>query len=154
MTLIHPPLTAFPSALLTCAVVCELASLLLGSSAWRSRSSLFLYAACAAVPFTYISGYIGSEYANQSFEVPDTAISDHQSAALIFCLVLYLTLLFDGLLRASSQRFLAALRAAGLMSSFLLCVWTSYQGGQLVFVHGAAVSAEQNPVKQTGGLAD
>ena len=143
MTLLHPPLTGFPFVLLSCAVVSELCFLILGTDFWKRNARVFFYTACIAAPFTYLTGYIGSEYANQSFEVPDEVIASHQSAALIFVLALYTTLLLDALARVSSNRMLDLLKRAGLLTAFILCIWTSYQGGQLVFSHGAAVSISE-----------
>ena len=143
MTLVHPPLTGFPFALLTCAVICEAMSLLSNSAPWVSRRRLFFYAACIATPATYLSGYVGSEYANQSFTVSDEAIAAHQSAALFFVFSLYSALLLDLISRVRNAPVLLQISRLALILSFSLCIWTSLQGGQLVFSQGAAVNLNQ-----------
>lgn len=139
MELLHPPLTGFPSVLLTCAVICELIAWLRSSSSWARSARTFFLAACAASPLTYLSGYIGSEWADRSFSVPDSAIGDHQSTALLFLLALFAALLLDWLAHSTEKPALHAARRAGLLAAAVLAVWTSYQGGQLVFSHGAGV---------------
>ena len=142
MTLLHPPLTGFPFVLLSCTAVCEALGMFLGGEKWAGRARVFFYTACIATPFTYLTGYIGSEFANQTFTVPDEVIANHQSAALLFVFSLYATLLIDALSRVSKKGLLDIFRRLGLVLSLILCIWTSYQGGQLVFSHGAAVTID------------
>ncbi len=139
----HPPLTAFPLVLTTLVVVAECASRWWKRDAARRFASVLLRILCAIAPVTYYSGYWGAEYANQTFQVSDDIIAWHQALAkfylmsLIPCLALSIAIGSE----SESKPWLRLLYLASLLLSFALVLLTGAQGGDLVFMHGAGVSA-------------
>jgi uncharacterized membrane protein len=142
MVNIHPILAHFPFVLLFVAVAAEIWGMLVNPAASRF-SRVVVMIACAASALTYLSGYVGLEYANQSFEVPKDAISHHQLMGKLYLLSLVPTALFALLQIDNEARFVVNAGRLFLFLSFALVVVTSFYGGELVFSYGAGVLIQQ-----------
>lgn len=135
---IHPILAHFPFVVLCLAVVSE-AVALFGDEQFSRYTRLLVFVAVIVSPLTYLSGYIGLEYANQSFEVPKEAISQHQLLGKIFLISLVPTVLFNLLRDEATGRFVVFAARFFLITSFALAAVASFYGGELVFSYGAGV---------------
>lgn len=138
MVNIHPILAHFPFVILCLALGCEFAAMFGNRELGKSARMLVLLVA-AVSPLTYLSGYIGLEFANHSFEVPKEAISQHQLLGKIFLISLVPTVLFYLLREEATGRLLPNLSRFFLLLSFTIAVAASYYGGELVFSYGAGV---------------
>jgi len=139
---IHPILAHFPFVLLFVAVVAEIWGIL-GNPAASKFSRTIVMIACAASALTYLSGYVGLEYANQSFEVPKEAISKHQLMGKLYLLSIVPTALFALLQIDNDARFVINAGRLFLLLSFALVLVASFYGGELVFRYGAGISIQQ-----------
>lgn len=143
----HPPLSGVPSTLLCLIVGAELLSYFWQRDACRSFARTLLYILCIATPITYYSGYFGSDYASQSFSVPEDAIGEHQAYAQFFLISLVPCLVLQLAARDaedSLKKYLRGLYLALLFLSFAIGLLVSFKGGELVFRHAAGVRL-QNP---------
>ena len=143
---IHPPLSAFPVTIVVLLVIAEAAQLTSRSFQPRHVSTFLLVVLALFFPITYLSGYIGAEYAldpSATFSVSAEQIDLHRNLAQLslFSLV---PLLLLGYLRylgdSCGQSIKWLYRASVLVYALLVCA-TGYLGGQLVFTHGAGVYA-------------
>ena len=146
----HPPLTGAPGTLLVLACASELLYSALtckqhpAARHFRTSSTVFVIAAVLLVPLTYYSGYWGAEAASQTFQISDELVGTHQAwgkFALISC---FPSMVLFGLERFGNNapNWLRPVYLGLLAVSTALVLYTSYQGGELVFRHGAAVSAQ------------
>lgn len=141
----HPPLSGFPFVLLSLVVIAELVSIFRKDSNGRGFSRNLLYILCLFAPMTYFSGYWGAELSSQSFVISQDLISTHQGWAQLFLLSLVPCLVLS-LLESHSEKVNLVLRygfRVALLVCYALVILTSFQGGQLVFTHGAGVSASK-----------
>jgi len=141
----HPPLAGFPFVMLCCVVFAELLAAFYRPKQCRKFAAVLLRALCVVAPLTYYAGYWGAEMANQTFSVSIDVIAAHQMKAKMLLLSLIPTLLLSILERQASEADepfrLRVLYYFFLLVSFALVILTSYEGGDLVFIHGAGVSA-------------
>ena len=124
---LHPPLTGFPGVLVALLLVNEFVC------RGDERIKRFLLI-CAAlfIPCTYLSGYVGVEFAEG---IDPAVIKAHQGYAK-FVLVLLVPLIVCGLLPRVRTAYLVLLPIV-----FGVVLYTSLLGGNLVFGHGAGVKA-------------
>ena len=148
----HPPLSGVPSTLLCLIVGAELLSYFWKQDSCRSFARTLLYVLCVAAPITYYSGYFGSDFASQSFSVPEDAISEHQAYAQFFLISLVPCLVLQLAARDaedSLKKYLRGLYLALLVLSFSIGMLVSFKGGELVFRHGAGVQLQTLEIIET-----
>ena len=136
---IHPPFSGFPGVILVLLLGLELIFLakLIEVEKAKSIATFLVIALCIISPFTYFSGYFGSEYASRSFEVSQDVIKQHQFYALLFLFSLFpLSIMFY--LRLIKAEYAFYYRFFLLVSLALVLI-TANMGGVLVFEHGAGV---------------
>lgn len=136
---IHPPFSGFPGVILVLLFALELLYFrkFVCESSTKSIATFLIIALCVISPFTYFSGYFGSEYASRSFEVSQEVIKEHQFYALLYLFSLFpLAILFY--LRFLKPN-LALYYRIFLIASLVLVLLTARLGGALVFEHGAGV---------------
>lgn len=158
MTLnLHPPLTAFPLVLIVLVVVLELYARVRGKD-WRGPIEFIVVAMVVAVLAAFFSGYPASEGADQTFLVPDEAISRHHTVGrfLLFLSLPCAALRFVATRARYNKRVFEIAYGIVLAVCLGLVVYTGYLGGELVFKHGAGVyappefSANRVSTEQTG----
>jgi len=139
----HPPLAAFPFALIVTVFILEIVNFFIGSTQLKSVIRVNLYIAGVAVVAAFFSGYQANELADATFKVADELIEAHHEVGR---LVMFSTLacaifvaLKDRAVHAVS--FFRASYYILLLVSVVLVACTGYLGAELVFKHGAAVSA-------------
>ena len=139
----HPPLTAFPLVLTTLLLGAECVSRWWNPPFTRRFAAVILRILCVAAPITYYSGYWGAEFANQTFAVSDELIASHQALAKFYLISLVPCLTLSIVLGTAEppRPGLRLLYLAFVWLSFILVVLTGSQGGELVFEHGAGVTA-------------
>jgi len=144
----HPPLSGFPIVLLILLCGGEILWFCAPKTYQGPAVRIFLLVGTLLfVPLTYFSGDWGVDAANQAqiFKITTDQISFHQNTAKLLLLSVVPLLLF-GLLKSSALYGRSiTVRISYLISlalSLTLCILTSYRGGELVFTHGAAVTAE------------
>lgn len=143
MIYLHPALASFPAVLLLVALGLEVASAIRGTDVFRVAIRIQLSLAVVFVLAAFFSGYLANDLANQTFSVADSFISRHHlSGRLLAFLILPCAALEFIARRAVYAR--GGFRVAYLMLLLLcvgLAVYTGHLGGELVFEHGAGVSA-------------
>jgi len=139
---LHPPIVAFPLVLTWTVLVLELVNLKKKSSEY-SKICLGLLGGAVALAFVaYQTGHLASQFASQSFVVPEEEIGEHFLWAKIFLF----TLIGALILKATSHfakfnvQFWRGLYLAVLIVSASLVTNVGRLGGDLVFEHGAGVS--------------
>jgi uncharacterized membrane protein len=143
--LLHPPLSAFPVALITVIVLLEAARFFLKWEGISSAIKINLVLAAAMLLAAFFSGYQASDYADGTFKIPDDAIAEHHK----FGKILLFTFLPCVMLRFIESRAMHGKKIfhwtylAFLAASFLILIQTGYLGGKLVFKLGAGVRAEK-----------
>jgi uncharacterized membrane protein len=144
---LHPPLSAFPFALIVMAAALEVLALR-PAWAWLGRSAgVCIVAGAVFVVLAFLTGYAASEHADQTFQVPDEAIAWHHTVGrlLLFCVLPCAALKVISELAKYGVRGFRAAYFALLAVCLGLVVYTGYLGGQLVFAHGAGVYARPTP---------
>ena len=150
----HPPLASIPFVLGGVLLILELLA--------RRKEERALGAAAAAAPvvllllgvitpLTYLTGYTGATFADQAFSVPASAIATHQAYGKFLLLLLFpvLVLAFArGFAKGESKELIGSLYVLSVALFLGVAGWTSYLGGELVFTHGAGVSATAVPAAQ------
>jgi len=139
---LHPPLTAFPLALLVLVVALEIYSRCRGAD-WRKPIEFVLVLMVIAVVAAFFSGYQASDGADRTFLVPDEAISRHHTIGrfLLFLSVPCAALRFVATRARYNARGFDAAYGIVLVICLGLVVYAGYLGGELVFKHGAGVYA-------------
>lgn len=144
---LHPAIVHFPVALLTTAVLLDLACVVLRGWPWLDRAASALYLlGLAGAGGAYLSG---RQAAAAMYGLPvgaQTTLGDHREGALLtlvaFGIVALLRLLVSWLGRRDKRievgffRLVALLAAAGALT---LLLRTAQLGGLLVFRHGVGV---------------
>lgn len=155
---LHPPLTAFPLALIVLVVALEIYSWFRGED-WRKPIEFVLVLTVVAVAAAFFSGYQASDGADQTFLVPDEPISRHHTAGrfLLFLIVPCAALRFVATRARFNARGFTVAYGVVLAICLGLVIYTGYLGGELVFIHGAGVSAAPeflaNPVSSGQTIA-
>ena len=134
---IHPPLTAFPVALL---VVSFLAALFeaYGYKQLKIVARVNLLIGAIFLVGAFISGYQGSEFASGTFKVANETIDFHHTIGklALLALVPVLSLLFY----YERSKILKVFYLFFFALEVGLVLYTGYLGGELVFRHGAGVT--------------
>ncbi|MBN8550775.1 MAG: hypothetical protein J0M12_15785 [Deltaproteobacteria bacterium] len=140
---LHPPLTAFPLALISVATLLEIWCMIRPSSACRAAIRINLILAAVFVVAAFFSGYWASDSANQTFIVSDETIRQHHNAGrlLLFLIFPCAALEFLSAHATHNPKLFRALYLIALVVCFGLVVYTGLLGGRLVFLEGAGVSA-------------
>jgi uncharacterized membrane protein len=139
---LHPPLTAFPVALLVLLMAAEIAELF-GVGVHQARRFM-LAALVLTVPLTYFSGTYGSAAFSDAPVIVNEAIGGHQRSAKMLILSLVPTVLF-GFARGYFPPKERGVRIAywiSLSTALVLVLYCSSLGGTLVFEYGVGVRAE------------
>lgn len=147
---IHPPLSSFPFVLLTVTILFEIATLLQNSGKIKAEIRLIVcarYLLCAATigtVITFLSGYWGEDFANQTFTVAEDLIKTHHNYGrlLLFCMVGCLAAKFAADFAKYHITLFRSVYWFLLVFCFSLSVYTGYLGGELVFEHGAGVAVQ------------
>ena len=147
----HPPLSAFPAVLLTLTIGLELYSVLKKSEYFSLLARRAFYLVCVISPLTYYTGYWGSDFANQSFSVPEDDIMFHQTIAEALLMSLALTLICSLASKHAEhgKNVVNGFYRLFLFTSYCIVLYTSFLGGHLVFSHGAGVDLYQEPISSS-----
>lgn len=139
---LHPPLTAFPLALLVLVVALEIYSRYRRED-WRKPIEFVLVLMVVAVVAAFFSGYQASDGADRTFLVPDEPISRHHTVGrfLLFLSLPCAALRFVATRARYNARGFDVAYGIVLAVCLGLVVYTGYLGGELVFKHGAGVYA-------------
>lgn len=145
MSLIHPPLTAFPFALLTVVLLGELANLYFRSTKLDFVNRINLVFAALGASLAFASGYWEVDGVVERFSVDRDAVAEHYNLArlFLFSLVPTVALKFVVAVATEKKRLLIGAYWVALVVSFALAICTGREGGELVFVHGAGVERGQ-----------
>ena len=140
---LHPPLSSVPITLLVLTLLLDVAHVFLPRGGLANTARVLLVLAALSTLMAFFSGYPASDLANQTFLVPDDAISLHHTSGRLLLLLVGPCLAWRWLSeRATHAR---ALFTAGYAMLLTLCVclalYTGHLGGDLVFTHGAGVKA-------------
>lgn len=150
----HPPLSSLPFALLGVIGFLELANLLRRSDTLRAAITVNVVLAALGTVLAFFSGYQASELADQTFKIPDDAISLHHACgrALLFAVLPCAAVRIISERATHALGLFRALYYISLAISLSLVVYTGYLGGKLVFEHGAGVSAAIEHANPAGPL--
>lgn len=149
----HPPLSAFPFALITLVALLEIFNFRGTSATFRAAIRVNLFAAGVATIAAFLSGYGASEAANQSFTVADEVIARHHffGRFLLFVIIPCVAVrLIADRAKHGTRLFVGAYYLL-LVVSIGLVVYTGFLGGKLVFESGAGVSVD---VRQSAGMGN
>ena len=133
----HPLLSSFPFVICLIIFITEIVNFYCNDSYKKTTLYLLILFFIFTI-ITFISGYIGAEYANLSFKVPLELIEKHELYARIFILSLIPIVLFYYLLTSSDKIYLKT-RIAFSLLLLLIISFVSYHGAQLVYSYGAGV---------------
>jgi len=141
--LLHPPLSSVPITLLVLTLLLDVAHVFLPRGELSHVARVLLVLAALATLAAFFSGYPASDLANQTFVVPDDAISAHHTAGRLLLILVGPCLALRWLSeRATHAR---AMFTGGYAILLTMCVglalYTGHLGGELVFAHGAGVRA-------------
>lgn len=146
---LHPPLSSLPFAFILGCVLAEIACAARPSEMLRSAATFNVLLAAVSAILAFFTGYQASETANQTFVVPDAAISIHHAfgRALLFVVIPCAALRITALHATHGKRAFASLYYVALTASLALAIYTGYLGGKLVFEEGAGVRAKPGAVR-------
>lgn len=141
---LHPPLTAFPLALIVCIAFLQLLYLIKKSAALRNAININFILSVLATIAAFFSGYQAGDMADKTFAIDDALIAAHHSYGrlLLFTFITCAAFRLASEKAAYNRNFFSALYYITLLISLVLVIYTGYLGGNLVFVHGAGVSAQ------------
>ena len=144
---LHPPLSGIPFALLSLALLLELLCMWREYSGLKTVARVNLRAAAIISIATFFSGYFEADSASVSFSVPEDALATHFVYGRASMCILLLTVAAEYLAaRATHYPMLfRLLYYSVLLASMALLSWTGWLGGELVFTHGAGVTAPIPP---------
>lgn len=139
---LHPALSSFPPALLILVAGLEVASYF-GVQQLRRSIDIILLLAVVFVLAAFFSGYDAAETANRTFIVAEHAIAEHHNIGRLLAILIIPCAALEQIAQRArhGQKFFWSLYLALLTVCVALVVWTGYEGGELVFKHGAGVSA-------------
>lgn len=140
---LHPPLSAFPLALITVVTLLEIIHIFYRSPNLLYAIRINLALAAVFVIAAFFSGYSASESASQTFQVGDQVIAWHHSWGRLLLFFILPTFILNLISSSAKQnkKVWFGLYYLLLLSCQSLVIYTGYLGGQLVFLHGAGVSA-------------
>lgn len=141
---LHPPLSAFPLALIITAGILELICFWKNSPTLRAAIRVNLLFAVLFVAATFFTGYRASELANQTFTIADDVIRAHHSVGrlLLFLIAPCAALEVLSTRATHNPKVFRILYLIFLAVCLGLVIYTGYLGGRLVFVEGAGVVAK------------
>ncbi len=135
----HPVLASFPFVIITSLVIYEIIA---NFFKFREINNFSLFLLALFVFFliaSFISGYQGYTYANQSFIVPEDKISKHHLYGKLLLFLCVIPISLKIVIAKNKNKALACLYYSSLFLIFLFVTYTSYLGSQLVFKYGAGV---------------
>ena len=139
----HPPLSAFPVALICVTALLEIAMLFTQREWLTKAAGVCLCVGAVFAGAAFLSGYSASSDASLTFPVPPDVIVRHHVVGrfLLFALVPCVALHFitQKAIHAKLGFRIAYLASLGLCVALVL--YTGYLGGTLVFRYGAGVGA-------------
>ena len=138
---LHPLLSAFPPVLLSLSVISEIVFLFKRNEQIRLFANQLFVLCCLVTPLTYISGNYFADQASKTFEVSEAAIVHHYDMAKLFLF----SIILNGLVfyaTRNTKHYIYHLLFLSL--NFMLLAYVGFLGGELVFSHGAGVSATIN----------
>lgn len=141
-THLHPPLSAFPFALLTVVVLLEIAKIC-GARHLDNVIRINLVIAAIASLLAFFSGYYSGSCTNVTFKVDEGAITQHIAAGRVILIALFpcLACYFIAQMNPANPRLFRGLYLLFLFVAYGAVLVSGYLGGELVFRHGAGVSA-------------
>ncbi len=138
---VHPLLVHFPIALLTVAVLVDLAAAIRRSAGWRGAATALLVGGALTLIPTYLAGRWAVDAMQSPFPAAETAASAHADSAwltlLVFLAVAAVRLAIAWWGRLDGWRHTALLVAG--VAAWGLLVQTADRGGRLVFDLGVGV---------------
>ena len=141
---LHPPFSAFPTALFTVAFLFEITGQIKQHESIIKLARANLMLACLFMFFAYFSGLYAADNASISFVVPTEAIKTHHNIGkllLILCIPTGI-LSYISYQAKSNKKLFTAIFHLTLASCFLLAIYCGWLGGKLVFKHGAGVQID------------
>ena len=140
---LHPPVSAFPFALLVVAGLLELVRIFLRRDWVEHGITVCVAGAVCSAIAAFLTGYSAAERADGTFSIPDEVIAQHHNAGrLLLFAVIPCALLRGATIFATHGRIGFSLAYRALLTVCIgLVVYTGYLGGKLVFEHGAGVTA-------------
>ena len=140
---IHPPLVAFPAALLVVALLLEVLSLVKKSEplSYAARINLLIGSVMSLAAF--FSGYQANEFADQTFKISDDVISRHHfyGRLLLFTVIPSCICKYAADFGSYHKNVFRYCSLFALFISVCLVAITGFLGGELVFRYGAGVYA-------------
>lgn len=138
---LHPFFASLPLSVLILAFVLSLFAIARNSKLTAVKGLVLV--AAALVGAAYLSGDLEREGASKTFTVDPEVIAVHQAwgKALLITLLAAAGVLILEANAVAGRRWLRLLGVALLFVSLVLCVVSSAKGGELVFIHGAGVTA-------------
>lgn len=142
-THLHPPLSAFPFALLTVVVLLEIGRMLGLIKNGEGVVRVNLLIASLASIATFFSGYYSGSQSSVTFKVDESALTSHIAAGRIVLLSLFpcLACYFITQMNPVNPKPFRVLYLLFLFVAYSAVLVSGYLGGELVFQHGAGVRA-------------
>jgi len=139
---LHPALVSFPFVTVWLIVILEVVSFK-GDEFGKVSTGIFALTAITTL-FSYLTGHEASEFASQTFSVPDSAIGTHFLWAKIslFTVIPCFGLKLVSLFSKHKQEMWRNVYLLTLLASAFLLTYTGWLGGRLVFEYGAGVAAK------------
>ena len=143
ITNLHPPLAAFPLALLVVVGLLEIVQLIRPRINFGLVIRVNLILAVVGTVAAFFSGYQASDLANQTFQVADDVIAEHHlwGRLLLFVIVPCATLQILATVAQHGRNWFRCAYYISLIAAIALVLRTGWLGGDLVFQHGAGVRA-------------
>lgn len=137
----HPPLTAFPFALICIVAILEILSLFSNSELFRKAIFVNLCATLLSVIAAFFSGYqADSLFITDDAELRSRIAFHHNIGRLLLFSVIACVAFYYASIRASyNKTFFSFAYYFLLFLCFCLVLYTGYLGGELVFIHGVGV---------------
>ena len=141
---LHPPLAAFPIALIVVVVLLEVVQFLWPRLNLHLTIRVNLILAALGTAAAFFSGYQASELANQTFTIADDLIAEHHrwGRLLLFIVVPCAMLQILGSIAQYGKCWFRVAYYLFLLACMVLVLVTGWLGGGLVFEHGAGVRAQ------------
>ncbi len=149
----HPALSGLPLAFVGAAFVLEILLLRAERPPLRFAATIIVIFALLSIVATYLSGYLTEASVNQAFTVKPEAIEAHHNLGtwLLLSAVPWGIFYFVAQFATHARSLWRALYRILLMILLVLVLMTGFKGGQLVFEHGAGVSAGKETANNREG---
>ncbi|MCB0338443.1 MAG: hypothetical protein KDD53_02515 [Bdellovibrionales bacterium] len=148
---LHPFLSSFPVVLCSCALLSEFLFVFSKRREFRLVTRFSIVLLLLSTIAAFLSGYLASDLANQTFVISNDLIERHHfTGQILLFLVFPLSILNFARDYASYGKLGFSITfQVVLLATVLTAFVTGFRGGELVFEHGAGVSAV--PLSTKGG---